>query len=382
MKLLLLAAAAIPATALPAMPARAQSTAPALQQAMPHTMAMPGMAPAATPKPAAKRKPALPAPRRRAPARRAAAPAVAAPDAGAAHAGHAMPATAAMPGMAMPAAGPASGPDQEDRAMPEPAAQAGDSAAPTGTDQPAGTAPPPPIAHDRIADRYYGREAMAAAQAKLLGEHGGMVFSQLLFNLAEYQARRGGDGYRWEGEGWIGGDIDRFVVKTQGEGGWRGRVDSAEVQALYSRAIDPYWNLQAGIRQDFRPGPARTYATLGVEGLAPYWIELTGALFLSDRGDLLARAEGYYDQRLTRRLVLQPRIELNLAAQDVPANRIGAGLSDAELGLRLRYEIRREFAPYIGISHDRKLDGTARYARLAGESSRSTSVVIGIRTWF
>ena len=216
----------------------------------------------------------------------------------------------------------------------------------------------------------------------MMKEMGGRSFHQLMFNLAEYQARKGSDGYRWDGEAWFGGDIGRLVLKTEGEATARDGVESAEVQALYSRAVGPYFNLQAGLRHDIQPGPARTYATVGVEGLAPYWFEVEGALFLSDRGDLLGRVEGYYDQRITQRLILQPRVELNLAAQDVPANRIGAGLSNAELGLRLRYEIAREFAPYVGISYDRKLGRTARFARAAGEDASETGLVLGVRFWF
>jgi copper resistance protein B len=159
-------------------------------------------------------------------------------------------------------------------------------------------------------------------------------------------------------------------------------VHSAEIQAVLSHAIDPYWNLQGGLRYDFEPDPARTYATIGIEGLAPYWFEVEGALFLSDKGDVLARAEGYYDQRITQRLILQPRVELNFAAQDVVENRIGSGLSNAELGLRLRYEIKREFAPYVGLSYDRKVGATARYVRADGERANSTSFVLGVRAWF
>lgn len=255
-------------------------------------------------------------------------------------------------------------------------------AAPTGTDLPPGNAPPPPIAHDRTADRFYGAAAMAAAQARMFGEHGGMTYHQIRFNLAEYQARAGRDGYRWDGEGWFGGDINRLVVKTEGEGARRGTIGNAELQVLYSRAIDPYWNLQGGLRQDLGRGPRRTYATASIEGVAPYWFELQGAVFLSNRGDVLARAEGYYDQRITQRLILQPRIELNFAAQDVRKDRIGSGLSSAELGLRLRYEIKREFAPYVGLSYDRKVGATARYAGLDGERDRATSLVFGIRGWF
>jgi hypothetical protein len=125
------------------------------------------------------------------------------------------------------------------------------------------------------------------------------------------------------------------------------------VQALYSRAIGPYFNLQAGVRHDFEP-KARSYAAFGVEGLAPYWFEVEAHAFVSTKGDVLGRLAASYDQRITQRLILQPRVEFNLAAQDVIESGIGAGLSDAEFDLRLRYEIVREFAPYIGISHSSK----------------------------
>lgn len=249
-----------------------------------------------------------------------------------------------------------------------------------GTALPPGNAPAPPT--DHYADRTFPPGEMERVRADLHKEHGGGTFHQVMFNLAEYQARKGGDGLRWDGEAWLGGDINRLVLKSEGEGAFHGGVDSAEIQALYSRAIDPYWNVQAGVRHDFQPNPSRTYATISIEGLAPYWFEIEAALFLSDKGDVLARAEGYYDQRITQRLILQPRVELNFAAQDVSENRIGSGLSNAELGLRLRYEIRREFAPYVGISHERKVGDTARYARAGGEGIQSTSFVLGIRTWF
>lgn len=252
----------------------------------------------------------------------------------------------------------------------------------TGTALPAGNAPPPAPPTDHYADRQFPAGEIAEAHHAMMRENGGQTFSQVMFNLAEVQVRNGKDGFRWDGEGWFGGDIDRFVVKTEGEGAFRQGVDSAEVQALYSHAIDPYFNLQAGIRHDFRPSPSRTYATVGFEGLAPYWFEVAGALFLSDKGDLLGRLEGYYDQRITQRLILQPRIELNLAAQDVPENRIGAGLSNAELGLRLRYEFSRQFAPYIGVSYDAKTGQTADYARADGEKATSTSLVAGVHFWF
>ena len=252
----------------------------------------------------------------------------------------------------------------------------------TGTALPAGNAPAPKPPMDHYADRQFPSAEMARSRMDMMHEQGGQSFSQVMFNLAEVQVRQGRDGYRWDGEAWFGGDINRLTIKSEGEGVFRQGIESAEVQALYSRAIGPYFNLQAGVRHDFQSSPSRTYATIGFEGLAPYWFEVEGAAFLSDKGDVLGRLEGYYDQRLTQRLVLQPRVELNLSAQDTPENRIGSGLVDAELGLRLRYEITRQFAPYIGVSYEAKTGRTAGYARADGEDPTTTSLVAGVRIWF
>lgn len=252
----------------------------------------------------------------------------------------------------------------------------------SGTDLPPGDAPAPAPPDDWYADRIFPASEMARSRDEMMKENGGQTLTFLSFNLAEYQARQGRNGYRWDGEGWYGGDINRLTVKSEGEGTFGEGVEEAEVQLLYSRAVGPYFNLQAGVRQDLGPRPRRTYATVGFEGLAPYWFEVEGALFLSNKGDVLGRLEGYYDQRITQRLILQPRAEVNFALQDVPENGIGSGLSDVELGLRLRYEVRKEFAPYIGVEWARKVGDTARYARTAGEDADVINFVAGIRFWF
>lgn len=285
----------------------------------------------------------------------------------------------AMPGMVMPAA----------PAKPAQAIRPGDphaghamptDAAPTSpTDSP--NAPPPLPPGDHAADRFYPPAAMADARAQLRREHGAMPYSKVMASLAEYQARAGADGYRWEGQAWFGGDIHRVVLKSEGEGTRGHGVESAELQALYSRAVGAYTDVQAGIRQDFQPHN-RTYATVGFETLLPYWFDVEGAAFLSNKGDLLGRVEGTYDLRLTNRLILQPRAELNFAAQDTAATRTGSGVSNAELGLRLRYEIRREFAPYVGVSWDRQFGKTADYSRARGEDVEVTSLVFGVRAFF
>jgi copper resistance protein B len=252
----------------------------------------------------------------------------------------------------------------------------------SGTDLPPGdaTAPAPP--GDWYADRIYPKAEMDHSRHDMMKENGAQTIAFISFNLAEYQARKGRDGFRWDGEAWYGGDINRLTLKSEGEGVFGEGIEGAEVQALYSRAIGPYFNAQAGIRQDLGPGPDRTYATIGFEGLAPYWFEVEGALFLSNKGDLLARLEGYYDQRITQKLILQPMAEINFALQDVPETGIGSGLSDVELGLRLRYEVVKEFAPYVGVEWARKVGDTARFARAAGEDTNGVSFVMGVRAWF
>lgn len=242
--------------------------------------------------------------------------------------------------------------------------------------------PPPAPPNDHAADAIYDPAAMAQARGMLTYENGGMSFSKITLDLAELQIRDGKDGYRWGGEAWIGGDIDRFKLKVEGEGEVGGALENAEVKALWSRAIDPWWDVNAGVRYDVKPDPSRTYAALGLEGVAPYWFHLEATAFVSTRGDLHLRAEGSYDQRITQRLILQPRFETNVALQDVPELGIGSGVSDIELGLRLRYEIVPEFAPYIGVEWARKFGDTARFANAVGEDAGGTSLVAGVRVWF
>ena len=242
--------------------------------------------------------------------------------------------------------------------------------------------PPPEAPKDHAADAVFDPVEMAKAREILTHENGGLSHSFIGFDLAEYQARKGRDGYRWEGEAWFGGDINRLTVKYEGEGEIRGALDDAEFQALWSHAFDPWWNLQTGVRHDVKPNPSRTYAVLGIEGLAPFWFKLEGSLFVSTKGDVLARAEGHYDQRITQRMILQPRFEANFAAQTVLENDIGKGLSDFELGLRMRYEVKREFAPYIGVEWQTKAGRTARLTRLAGDDASFVNFVAGVNFWF
>jgi copper resistance protein B len=242
-------------------------------------------------------------------------------------------------------------------------------------------AKPPPAPRDHAADRIFGAAVMERSRAQLRLEHGDMRYAKVLFETLDYRPSDEGDAIAWDAEASYGGDIDRLTLKTEGEVR-SGKTEAAEVQALYSRAIDPYFNLQVGLRRDFAPRPRRTYAVLGVEGLAPYWIELEASAFLSDHGEASARVKGSYDLRLTQKLILQPRVEADFSAEDVADLAIGSGLTKAEAGLRLRYALRPEFAPYVGVVHERHFGRTADFARTAGEPVRDTRLVFGLRTWF
>ena len=239
----------------------------------------------------------------------------------------------------------------------------------------AGSGPP------RAADAIWGAKAMRASRAALARENGGMVTGAFVADRFEYRGRAGQDGYLWDLDAWYGGDIDKLWLKSEGEGSIGEAIESADLQALWSHAIGPWFDLQAGLRQDLT-GPERTYAVLGVQGLAPYLFHVDAAAFLSTKGDLTASVEAELNQRITQRLILQPRGEIALAAQDVPELGIGAGLDTIELGLRLRYEFVREFAPYLGVEQEWKLGGSADYARAVGEDASVTNFVVGVKFWF
>lgn len=188
-------------------------------------------------------------------------------------------------------------------------------------------------------------------------------------------------GYRWEGEGWYGGDLSRFWIKSEGSVATSSAtLEEAEVQGLYSRAVSAFFDLQAGIRYDFDP-TSRGWATVGIEGLAPLNWEVGAFVFAGDGGRVGARVEGHYDLHLTQRLVLQPQFELNAYSRADRMARAGSGLSDGDFGLRLRYEIRRQFAPYLGVTYEAKYGTAAALARAAREPTGELRLIAGIRAW-
>jgi len=232
------------------------------------------------------------------------------------------------------------------------------------------------------ADLLFDPTEMAAARAQLLVENGDIHTTAIIIDQLEGTVSDGEEGYAWDAQGWTGGDINRFWWKSEGEGEFGGKVEEAEVQALYSRAIRPFFDVQAGLRLTYRPQGDRTDLVIGFQGLAPYWFEVDAAAFLSNKGELTARAEAEYDQRITQRWILQPRAEVILSAGDIPELSIGSGLASLQLGARLRYEVRKEFAPYVGVEWTRSFGATADFLEADGRSSEDTRLVVGIRAWF
>lgn len=203
----------------------------------------------------------------------------------------------------------------------------------------------------------------------------------ILIDRLEHRWQKGNDALTWDAQGWFGGDYNKLWLKSEGERIRGAGTEEADLQALYARRISPYWHLQAGVRRELKPSPAQSYGVLAIQGLAPYWFETEASLFLRG-GEVSGRLEAEYDQLITQRLILQPRIETNFSGEADPRRGIGSGFNDVQLGLRLRYEIRREFAPYLGITWRRKVGDTADIARGRGEDVKEYGIVAGIRVWY
>ena len=212
--------------------------------------------------------------------------------------------------------------------------------------------------------------------------HGQSIHSLVLFNRLEAWDADPGSGQAWEAQAWVGGDINRLWLRSEGER-QRGSTESSNLEVLYGRSVSPWWDVVTGIRHDFTPGTSQTWAAFGVQGMAPYKFEVSATAYLGESGQVAAEVEVEYELLLTNRLILQPLVELSFHGKDDPSRHIGSGLGKVEAGLRLRYELsNRRFAPYVGITHERMFGRTADLHRAHGEGVRDTRVVAGIRFWF
>lgn len=241
---------------------------------------------------------------------------------------------------------------------------------------PSSPAPPPPTA-----------EELAAAFPDLHGmrmqDHmdDDPVLTTLQLDRLEWQHAREASGLGWELQGWIGDLENRVWLRSEGERR-DGSLEHGDIELLWGRPTGPWWDALVGMRHDFGDGPGRDWLAFGVQGLAPYKFEVAATAYLGSDARFAARAEAEYELLLTNRLILQPRLEANLYGKDDSARRIGKGLSDAALGVRLRYEFHRQVAPYVGYEWSRKFGRTAELAEDAGEARSDRIWVAGIRFWF
>ena len=211
--------------------------------------------------------------------------------------------------------------------------------------------------------------------------HGTSVQSYWLLDRLEVSDADNGTALGWEAMAWVGGDIQRIWLRSEGEA-VDGRIEHGDMEVLYGRSVRPWWDVLAGVRQDVGEGPSRTWAAFGVQGLSPYKFEVAATAYIGQGGRTALRAEAEYDTLLTNRLILQWRAEANAYGKADPLAGIGSGLSTVEFGARLRYEITRQFAPYFGVEHDRAFGNTADLRRNAGHDAGDTRVVAGVRAWF
>ena len=212
-------------------------------------------------------------------------------------------------------------------------------------------------------------------------KHGESLQSLVLIDQLEIWNASPGTGLGWDAVAWIGSDVNRLWLRSEGEY-VDSSLESAELEVLVGHSIAPWWDVVAGIRHDFKPGQSQDFFALGMMGLSPYKFETDITFYFGESGQTAARLQFVYETLFTNRLILQPKLELNFYGQDNPERGIGSGLSTASIGLRLRYEITRQFAPYLGVSWDKTFGQTADYLRSEGESTTELTALAGVRVWF
>jgi len=206
------------------------------------------------------------------------------------------------------------------------------------------------------------------------------ALGKLLVDQLEWRDGDGTNGPAWDAQAWYGTDYNKLWLKTEGMR-LDGATEDARAELLWDCIVSRWWSAQAGARRDFGNGPARNWLALGVEGLAPYFFEIEATAYVGDAGRTAARFRARYELLFTQRLILQPELEVNAYGKDDPERQIGAGVSDLQLGFRLRYEIRRELAPYVGVAWLRRLGKTADLVSASGQDPSVWQVLAGIRFW-
>ncbi len=229
------------------------------------------------------------------------------------------------------------------------------------------------LAHSTLAMEHATHSDMAA-------EHGGGIFHMFRLEIDVGSNSDGKSIQNWDLDGWIGTDENKLWLKSEGERA-DSKLESTQLWGLYSRNIATFWDAQIGLRHDTEP-ESTTYLTFGVNGLAPYFFETESHIFVSERGNVTARLRQESDLLLTQKWILQPYFEVNLSAQNVQKQDIGAGVTDAQIGLQTRYEFIRKFAPYIDIHYGRKIGKTSSLTKKHGKDNDELVGTIGLRLMF
>jgi copper resistance protein B len=228
---------------------------------------------------------------------------------------------------------------------------------------------------------YSQGQAMSAMPGMADSMNDEARFGKVLIDQLEYVDGADGKGFALDAQAYYGGDVNKLSFKADGER-TAGHLRDLRSELLWAHATSAFWDTQLGVRHDFGTGPGRTWAAIGMQGLSPYWFNIEATAYIGQSGRTAARFEAEYDLQLTQKLIFTPDLELNAYGKSDPARRIGAGVSNAELGLRLRYEITRQFAPYVGIDWNRRVGKTADLVRAAGEPAFEHAIVAGVRIWF
>lgn len=239
-----------------------------------------------------------------------------------------------------------------------------------------------PLPEQGAAKYSTGDSGPLAASFNKMRAMDNMVLATLMADRLEFRKYEGEEVFLWDLKSWIGGDYNKLFFESEGEHTFEKKTESAFVELLYGRTVSTFWDMRIGGRYDIRPNPERFYGSLGLLGLAPQWFEIEANLYLSEEAEVSADLEAEYDILLSQRLKLQPRFELEAAVEKNERYGTGAGVNQFELGLRLRYEISRKFAPYVGLSWERKIGQTANLAEREGEDESKLFWLAGLRLWF
>ncbi|MGC8549666.1 MAG: copper resistance protein B [Acidobacteriaceae bacterium] len=228
-----------------------------------------------------------------------------------------------------------------------------------------------------------GVKVTSAMPGMKMTDMGHQIFAHALLDQFEGRTNGPDQEFRWDGEGWTGGDLNKLWIKSEGVVS-DGVMSDGDQEFLYDRAIPRlrYFDAQVGVREDLDSGPARTWAAIGMEGMAPYFFEFAPTLYIGKGGDIGGRINASYELMFTQRLIAEPQAELNFYSQDDRARGTGAGLSEVDTGVRLRYEFSRKFAPYVGFAYNGKYGDAAKFARADGERVSDPRFVFGVRAWF